>query len=147
MLMFPLSDCLSVPCSHFQGFCFTYYPLQSFSFLSAIFIALTVSEVVTWLCSLTSWWDPTWSPASSSGALSTRRTWTCWTRSRGGPQKWSEGWSISPARRKAERVGAIQPEEEKAAGGHYCWRGPIGKVGTIFLARPVEIRQGVTDLN
>ena len=27
------------------------------------------------------------SPASSSGALSTRRTWTCWSGSRGGTQK------------------------------------------------------------
>jgi len=35
---------------------------------------------------------------SSSGALSTRRTWTCWSRSREGPQKWSEGWSTSPMR-------------------------------------------------
>jgi len=29
---------------------------------------------------------PTWSPASSSGATSTRRTWSCWRESRGGPQ-------------------------------------------------------------
>jgi len=33
------------------------------------------------------WWDPTWSPASSSGVLSTGKTWTCWSGSRGGPQK------------------------------------------------------------
>jgi len=26
-------------------------------------------------------WDLTWSPASSSGALSTGKTWTCWTGS------------------------------------------------------------------
>ena len=64
------------------------------------------------------WWDPTWStapgaPASSSGALSTGQTWTCWSRSRGGhkndlrvgtPLLWG----------KAERVGAVQPGEEKA---------------------------------
>jgi len=30
---------------------------------------------------------PTWSPASSSGALTTGKTWTCWSGSRGGPQK------------------------------------------------------------
>jgi len=35
--------------------------------------------------------------ASSSEALSTR-TWTCWIGSRGGQQKWSEGWSTSPTR-------------------------------------------------
>jgi len=26
----------------------------------------------------------TWGPVSSSGALSTGKTWTCWSRSRGG---------------------------------------------------------------
>jgi len=35
---------------------------------------------------------------SSSGALSTGKTWTCWSRSREGPQKRSEGWSTSPVR-------------------------------------------------
>ena len=40
-------------------------------------------------------WEPT---ATSSGAPSTRRTWICWSRSGGGPQKWSEGWSTSPLR-------------------------------------------------
>jgi len=29
-----------------------------------------------------------WSTVSSSEALSTGKTWTCWSRSRGGPQKW-----------------------------------------------------------
>ena len=43
-------------------------------------------------------WDPTWSTASSSGAPNIRRTWTCWNGSRGGPQRWSEGWSTSPPR-------------------------------------------------
>ena len=32
------------------------------------------------------------------GALSTGKTWSCWSRSRGGPQKWSEGWNTSPTR-------------------------------------------------
>jgi len=30
---------------------------------------------------------PHWSPVSRSGALGTRRTWNCWSGSRGGPQK------------------------------------------------------------
>ncbi|GAB0180716.1 cAMP-dependent protein kinase inhibitor alpha [Grus japonensis] len=30
---------------------------------------------------------PTWSTVSSSGVPSTRKTWTCWSESRGGPQK------------------------------------------------------------
>jgi len=52
-----------------------------------------------WFCpSALLWWDPTQSPASSSGALNTRRTWTCWSRFRGGPQKRSEGCSTSPVR-------------------------------------------------
>jgi len=38
-------------------------------------------------------------PASSSGALSTGKTWTCWSGSRGGPQKLSEGRSTSSMRK------------------------------------------------
>ena len=59
-----------------------------------------------WFCSSTLlWWDPTCSPASSSGALSTGKTWTCWSRSRGGPRKWTghlsceespSGWHLFP---------------------------------------------------
>jgi len=30
------------------------------------------------------WWDPSGSPASSSGAPSTGQTWTCWSGARGG---------------------------------------------------------------
>jgi len=36
------------------------------------------------------WWDPSWNIVSSSGELSKGKTWTCWSWSRGGPQKWSE---------------------------------------------------------
>jgi len=43
-------------------------------------------------------WDPTWSPASSSGAPNIRRTWMCWSGSRGTPRRWSESWSTSPTR-------------------------------------------------
>jgi len=42
--------------------------------------------------------DPIWSAASSSGAPSIRRTWMCWSGSRGGPQRCSEGWNTSPTR-------------------------------------------------
>jgi len=58
-------------------------------------------------------WDPTWRPACSSGALSTGQTWTCWSGAKGGhktdprtgaPLLWGQ----------AERVGAVQPGEEKA---------------------------------
>ena len=40
--------------------------------------------------------DPTWSNVSRSGAPSTGRTWSCSSWSTGGPQRWSEGWNISP---------------------------------------------------
>ena len=59
------------------------------------------------------WWDPAWSPPSSSGALSTRRTWSFWSGSKGGhrndqsagePLLWGQ----------VERVGAVQPGEGKA---------------------------------
>jgi len=58
---------------------------------------------------------PTCSLASGSGALSTGKTWSWWSGARGGhkddpragaPLLWG----------KAERVGAVQPGEEKAAG-------------------------------
>lgn len=38
-------------------------------------------------------WDPSWTNASSSGAPSTRKTQSCWSGSKGGPQRWSEGWA------------------------------------------------------
>ena len=41
-------------------------------------------------------WDPTWSTACSFEAYHVRRTWICWSRFRGAPQGWWEGWSISP---------------------------------------------------
>ncbi|GAB0187909.1 hypothetical protein GRJ2_001256200 [Grus japonensis] len=58
---------------------------------------------------------PPCSTASSSGVPSTRRTWSCWSESRGGhgddpragaPLLW----------RQAKRVGLVQPGEEKAPG-------------------------------
>jgi len=64
------------------------------------------------------WWEPTWSPASSSGAPSTRRTWTCWSGSRGGHK--NHGRAGTPLLQgKAERLGLVQPGEEKAAGRPY----------------------------
>ena len=52
-----------------------------------------------WFCrSALLGWDPTCSSVSSSGALSTGKTWTCWSRSREGLKKWSEGWKTSPIR-------------------------------------------------
>ena len=65
------------------------------------------------------WWDPTWSPASSSGVPNISRTWTCWRGSRGGGHKNDQGDGTPLLWGKAERVGAVKPGEEKAVGRHY----------------------------
>jgi len=58
---------------------------------------------------------PPGSPASSSGALSTGQTWSCWSRARGGPS--NDARAGTPLLGgKAGRVGAGQPGEENAAG-------------------------------
>ena len=44
------------------------------------------------------WWGHTWSPASSSGLLSARETWTYWSQSCEGPQRWWRDCSTSPMR-------------------------------------------------
>ena len=68
-----------------------------------------------WFCpSALVWWDPTWSPASSSGALRAEKTWTCKSRSRGGHKndqrtgtplmrKGWESWGWSAWRREGSR--------------------------------------------
>jgi len=61
-------------------------------------------------------WDPTWNVVSSSVAPNTRRTWSCWSSSRGGSWRWSEGWSSSPMRTGWE---ALRTGEEKALRRHY----------------------------
>jgi len=39
------------------------------------------------------------STACRSGAPSTGRMWSCWSKSRGGPLRWSEGWSTSSVKK------------------------------------------------
>ena len=99
-------------------------------------VASRSREVILPLYSLL-WWGPTWSPASSSGALSTGKTRNCWSGSRGGqkndpragePRLWG----------KVERVGAFQSVEEKAVVRPYgkpsiTWRGPIRKLERVSL--------------
>ena len=49
-----------------------------------------------WSCpSILHWLDLTWSTVSRCGVFSTGQTWTCWSASRGGPQKLSKGWNTS----------------------------------------------------
>jgi len=54
----------------------------------------------------------------SSGAPSTRKTWTCWSGARGGHK--NDPRAGAPfLRGKAEIVGVVQPEKEKALGRPY----------------------------
>ena len=90
-------------------------------------------------CSFTLlWWDLIWSTASSSGALSTGKTWTCWSRSRGGSQKWSEGWNTSYEERLRE-LGLFSLEKRRlqrdlAAAFQYLKR-PASKLQRDFFTR------------
>ena len=94
-------------------------------------------------------WDPTRSPVSSSGALSTGKTWTCWSGDRGGHK--SDQRAGAPLLwGNAERDGVVQPGEENAPGRPYCslsvlTGGLIRKMETKFLARPIAT--GVMGLN
>ncbi|GAB0206145.1 hypothetical protein GRJ2_003080100 [Grus japonensis] len=59
---------------------------------------------------------PPCSAASSSGVPSTRRTWSCWSECRGGHGDAVRAGAPLLWRPQAERVGLVQPGEEKAAG-------------------------------
>jgi len=75
---------------------------------------------------------PTGSPVSSSGALRTGKTWTCWSRSRGGHKDdLRAGTPLLGG--KAERAGVVQPGEEKAAGRPFLW--PSKKHGDKHFSR------------
>lgn len=50
------------------------------------------------------WWDPSWN-AAFSRAPSIARTWPCRSEDRAGPQRRSEGWSISSMRAGRESLG------------------------------------------
>jgi len=92
------------------------------------------------------WWDLTWSNASRCGVLSAEGTWSCWSVSRGGPQKWSKGWNTSPTRtgweswncsswrREGSKVTWVRPFS--------IWRGSTRKKGTDSSAGSVMIWQG-----
>ncbi|GAB0193227.1 mitochondrial enolase superfamily member 1 [Grus japonensis] len=55
------------------------------------------------------------STPSSSGVPRTRRTWSCWSKSRGGHGD-DQRAGVPLLWRQAERVGVVQPGEEKAPG-------------------------------
>ena len=75
---------------------------------------------------------------------------TCWSGARGGPPRWSEGWSTSPTR-TGWGSWAAQPGEEKAPGDliaafHYL-RGPTGRMERDCSEGCVVTGQGGTALN
>jgi len=77
--------------------------------------------------------------------------WNCWSRSREG-HKNDQRAGTPLLGGKAERVGTVQPGEEKAPEKTLLQpfstkRGPVGKMGTGFLARPVVTGQGGMVLN
>ena len=113
-----------------------------------------------WFCpSILLWWDPTWSTASSTGALSTGKTWTCWSGSKGGSQKWSEEWNTSPMRkgweswacwawgREGSRKTLLQPfniwKECKRDVGTDCFIGPVVKGQGVFRLQEGRFRLGI----
>ena len=101
-----------------------------------------------WFCPSTLlWWDSTWSPASSSGALSTGKTWTSWIGSRGGPQKWSEGCNTFPVRKGWESWACTAWRREGCGEPSSTWRGPARKLERDFLQGHVGTGQEVTTLN
>jgi len=83
------------------------------------------------------------SPASSSGALSTGQTWTCWSGARG-DHKNNQRDGIPLLGGQAERVGVVQPGEEKAPGRPYCGfqylKGVYKKDGERLCSKPCSNR-------
>jgi len=77
-----------------------------------------------------------WSSASRCGVSSTGETRTCWSMSRGGPQKWSKGWNSSPMGTGWESWGCSAWRREGSEvtweWPFSIWRGATGKKGTLF---------------
>lgn len=71
-------------------------------------------------------WDPTCSTVFNSKTPNTRRTRSCWSESRGEPQRWETGAPL--LWRWSERAGIVQPREEKVPGRLYS-NLPVSKGG------------------
>jgi len=62
-----------------------------------------------WSCpSALHWRGLTCSAESRCGVLSTGETWTCWSTSRAGRQKWSKSWNTSPTRLRELRLFSLE---------------------------------------
>jgi len=103
-------------------------------------------EVILPLCSALV--DPAWSTASSYGALSTGKTWTCGIGSRGGPENdqragapllMKKNECCSAWRKEGSGDSLLQPFS--------TYSGLIRKKRTNFLPGPVVTGQGVMFLN
>ena len=98
-----------------------------------------------WFCPSTPlWWDPTWSPPSSSGALSPGKTWTCWSGFREGPQTWSEGWTTSSYEERLRELGLFNLEKRRLQGDLIAdfqyLKGAYKKSGEALLTRACSDR-------
>ena len=65
-------------------------------------------------------WDPPGSLASSSGALSTGQSWSCWSGARWGHKSDQRDGTTPLLGGQARRAGAVPLGEEKAQGRPYC---------------------------
>ena len=78
------------------------------------------------------------------GALSTVKTWTCWSRSREWPQKCSEGWNTSPVRKGLDSWGCSAWRREGSRDASLCpfstWRGAYKKAGERLFQRACSDR-------
>lgn len=73
------------------------------------------------------WWGHIWSIASSSGPLSTRDTWTCWSESNKQPQSWW-GAGESFLLGKAEWAGTLWCGEVSGGNSSVCTNTNEGRV-------------------
>jgi len=83
-------------------------------------------------------WGPTWSTASRSGAPSIRKILSFWSRSREGPQRWSENWSITLMKKGRESCFFLAWRKEVFS----TWGELISRTETNFLHGLIMIRQG-----
>jgi len=94
---------------------------------------------------------PSWGPIRSTvpkpRAPSTSRMQTCWSKSRGGPGKWSKGWSTSPAKKVWGSWSCLawrnECSRETSLQSPSTWRELTGRRGDQLISiRPCEKTRG-----